>query len=193
MTIIVALEQKWRSMVFGIVLFHAIILERRKFGPLGWNITYEFNDSDRECALTTLKMFCSQAEPGVVPWDALEYITGEITYGGKRFISISSINLLNVNMLRKKYQTKLNLFLGRVTDAWDQRCLKVILKQFFSPQTIVPNYKYSESGIYYCPQFTTLAEFREFANRLPYVEPPEVFGMHENANIAYQVLENKSQ
>jgi len=36
---------------------------------------YEFNDSDRECALLNLEMFCKE---GVVPWDALIYITGEV-------------------------------------------------------------------------------------------------------------------
>uniref|UniRef100_A0A2H1VTU9 SFRICE_006427 n=1 Tax=Spodoptera frugiperda TaxID=7108 RepID=A0A2H1VTU9_SPOFR len=66
------LEQDWRSMLFGICMFHAIIQERKKFGPLGWNITYEFNNSDRECALMNLQMFC---EDGTIPWDALEYIT----------------------------------------------------------------------------------------------------------------------
>lgn len=54
-------------------MFHAVIQERKKFGPLGWNIMYEFNDSDRECAFDTMKMFCSE---GFIPWDALEYITG---------------------------------------------------------------------------------------------------------------------
>jgi len=36
---------------------------------------YEFNDSDRECALLNLDMFCKE---GTVPWDALIYITGEV-------------------------------------------------------------------------------------------------------------------
>lgn len=37
---------------------------------------------------------------------------------------------------------------GRVTDAWDQRCLRTILKRFFSPETLEDEYKYSESGKY---------------------------------------------
>jgi dynein heavy chain len=68
-----ALGPNWRKMIFGICFFHAVIQERKKFGPLGWNIPYEFNDSDRECALNTIKMFCADDR---ILWDALEYITG---------------------------------------------------------------------------------------------------------------------
>ncbi|XP_066905836.1 dynein axonemal heavy chain 6 isoform X2 [Halyomorpha halys] len=156
------LGPKWRKMIFGICFFHAVILERKKFGPLGWNIMYEFSDSDRECALLNLNLFSPKETNGRVPWAALQYITGEITYG------------------------------GRVTDFWDQRTLKTILKTFFSPIIFEPNYKYSESGTYYCPEgdkIFILLTYKDFIENLPLIEEPEIFGMHENANIAFQTKE----
>lgn len=57
-------------------LFMLCDKEQKKFGPLGWNIHYEFNDSDRECALLNLNLYCKD---GTIPWDALIYITGKNT------------------------------------------------------------------------------------------------------------------
>lgn len=34
---------KWRSVVFSVCFMHSIVQERRKFGPLGFCIPYEFN------------------------------------------------------------------------------------------------------------------------------------------------------
>ncbi|KAM4603926.1 dynein axonemal heavy chain 6 [Polymixia lowei] len=147
------LGRQWRKIVFGVCFFHAVVQERKKFGPLGWNIRYEFSDSDRECALLNLNLYCRDA---TVPWDALIYITGEITYG------------------------------GRVTDAWDQRCLRVILKRFFSPKTLEPGYTYSTSGIYHAPEKDGLDQYKKYIDSLPIIDDPEIFGMHENANLAFQ-------
>lgn len=51
------------------------------------------------------------------------------------------------------------------------------------------DYKYSESGIYFAPINDSLQEYKEYIDKLPLLDQPEIFGMHANANIAFQVQE----
>ena len=178
---------------------------------------------------------------------------------------------------------------GRVTDAWDQRCLRTVLKRFFSPETLEVEFKYSPSGhcspvaqsascmyfkyiavlylghpslhsiiiavvvymgprfcgiacsiddhypghafkdsvqmnwkftqslthcninlqensiiiiptiihaptsppigVYFAPEADSIQAFRDYIESLPYNDEPEIFGLHENANIAFQTQE----
>ena len=71
----------FHKMLWGLAYFHSIVLERRKFGPLGWNIRYEFNDSDLSTSKTVLLMLLNEQEQ--IPWDALIFVTGHINYGGR--------------------------------------------------------------------------------------------------------------
>lgn len=50
----------FKSLVFALSLFHGVIIERRKFGPLGFNIPYEFTDGDLKICMSQLKMFIDE-------------------------------------------------------------------------------------------------------------------------------------
>jgi dynein heavy chain len=56
-------------------------LERRKFLTLGWNIPYDFNDSDFDVCENLLCTLLDEYE--VPPWDALKYLIAEANYGGR--------------------------------------------------------------------------------------------------------------
>lgn len=150
--------EPFKKILFGLCFYHAIIQERKKFGPLGWNIMYEFNDSDLETSIQVLQMFLEEQEH--IPWDALRYVCGHINYG------------------------------GRVTDDWDRRCLMSILHKYFTPSILNDEYKFSESGIYFAPKQGEFQTYVDYVMSLPIEVDPEVFGMHENANISFQRSES---
>lgn len=72
---------QFKKLLFGLAFFHAVLLERRKFGPVGWNIPYEWMNSDLVVCIKQLRLYLNE-NPGV-PWQTLREIVGEVNYAGR--------------------------------------------------------------------------------------------------------------
>ena len=47
-------ESEFKSILFSLVYFHACVVERRKFGPQGWNRSYPYNTGDLTISVNVL-------------------------------------------------------------------------------------------------------------------------------------------
>jgi len=148
---------EFKKMCFGLCFFHGLILERRGFGPVGWNNQYAFSEPDRDISRMQLRAFLEDFEG--VPYEALNYMVAEANYG------------------------------GRVTDSQDRRAIVTIISDYYTPQILDPEYKFSISGIYYSPEPGPLSSYFDYIKSLPISTTPEVFWLHNNANLTAAINE----
>ena len=90
-------------------MFHAIVQDRRKFGPIGWNIAYEFTNEDLTVCKKQLKMLLDEYDN--IPYKVINFLGAEINYGGRvtddkdvRLIKTILKNYINSDVMRDGYK-----------------------------------------------------------------------------------------
>jgi len=145
---------EFKRLLYGLCFFHAVIQERLKFGPLGWNVSYQFSVPDFIISVRQLQMFLNEYAD-TLPLKILTYLTGECNYGGR--VTDAKDRRTMESLLRIYYSE------GVVTDE---------------------GYRFSPSGNYVVPPDGAHDEYLDFIKGLPAIAEPEVFGLHANADIS---------
>jgi len=143
----------FKTLLFGFCFFHAIVQDRRKFGPIGWNIAYGFTPEDLQVCRQQLMLFVNQYD--LVPYKVLNFLGAKINYGGR--VTDDKDKLL--------ISTILKTFICQESVQMNE------------------GYKFSTSGLYYAPAYETVDECVQYIRGLPLYPMPEAFGLHENCNI----------
>ena len=86
--------------------------------------------------------------------------------------------LISVHLIQVQYG-------GRVTDDFDKRLLCTFTSVWFSEALLTEGFKFYEG--YPLPDYKTIEEYLDHIINMPLQDIPEVFGLHSNADISYQV------
>lgn len=155
----------WRVLLFTLCFLHSVVQERRKFGPLGWSVPYEFNEGDLNATIMFLE---KHLEFSTLSWTTLQYMAGEVQYGGR----------ITDDLDRR-------LFAG-YTEAWLSS--HTLLNAFtFNPDHAIN--RSPDNFIYKSPNCTEIEDYMNYILKFPEVDSPEILGLHPNADLTFRFKE----
>ena len=167
----------WRSFCYVVSFIHSLMQERRKFGPIGWCIPYEFNDSDLEASLAFIEKYLTQlitVQGGAVPgqnlpiaYEVINTMVCEIQYGGKVSDNVDR------DILKSYGDKNFKPAIGNPTN------------QDFSLAVLVDGTRFK------IPNVTEHKGFTDEIENMKPVDSSDIFGMSEYADIACRLKETR--
>merc|ERR1719409_537399 len=157
-------HEKWRTIVFVQAFLHSIVQERRKFGPIGWCVPYEYNNSDLDACLIFLEKHVSTSVVvgSQISWVTVQYMVAEAQYG------------------------------GRITDDLDRELFVTYAAKWFCDDIFKANFTFNNFAAEYnykIPEGLDIGVYRESIETIPPVDSPLIFGLHTNADLTYRLKE----
>ena len=158
----------YRPLTFVLAYLHAVLQERRKYGKIGWNVNYDFNESDFTISRRIFGLYLEKAlinGDGDIPWGSLIYLVGDAMYG------------------------------GRVSDDWDRRVLVTYAQEYMGNFIFDRHNRFYFSQVghgYKIPWETSGDAYRGEIEQQPLICGPAIFGLHPNAEIEYFLNASKS-
>ena len=166
-------DRKRIAILFGLCYYHSVVLERKKFGSLGWNRNYPFNLDDlRNSDQVVFKYVTENTTSSKIPWDDLRYIIGEIMYG------------------------------GHIVDDWDRRLnnayLEYLLVDKINEDLELIPYPSSHSSIKLSLKtpinnaMFPFEKWNDYIDLMITTETPALFGLHPNAELDFRKMQSES-
>lgn len=156
----------WRKLLFSFSFLHSVVQERRKFGPLGWCIPYEYNAGDLNACIVFLEQHL-YTNPHI-SFSTVQYMVAEIQYGGK---ITDDLDRILFNVYTEKWISN---------DALDEAFT-------FNPKrTIAP---IPENFVYKPFDYEEHTKYKTYCDSFPEMDSPELFGLHPNADLTFRLKE----
>ena len=171
--------KEWKNLVFALSFIHSLVIERRKYGPLGFCVPYDFNNSDLEASILFVeKQFQRESDlpekkppHEMINFKTLTNVVSTILYG------------------------------GRIFDLKDESLFKTIVSSYLEdPAFKQPNYSFYPSPKdkvdpknkveYKIPDnLKEISDYIAHISKFPNVDPPQVFGLHGSADMTFRIKE----
>jgi len=148
-----------RAILFGLCHFHAVMIERKKFGPKGFNMMYPFSLGDLRDSSVALQNYMESAG-SKIPWEDLRYIFGQIMYGGhivNDFDRLLCVTYLD-HFMREELLDEMELF----------------------------PFNKDEDATFMSPAPTTADRYLAHIDETLRGDTPIAFGLHPNAEIGFR-------